>query len=289
MRSRITACILIACSAPAFAQEVSDLQVKRPQRPPWEVALSGTWLPDTDIRGSADELEMREVKFGLTRRFDGKRRLEFSTGINYTLRDIEAPASARLPDALHTLALQLGAEYRYSDKLTLAARISPGLSSDFEGTGGDDFRVPVSLQARYRVSSTLTTVTGLAYTGQSHSIPVLPVLGVSYLPSDRWSLTFGFPRTAAVYKFPHGTELFLAGEFSGGEYGIHTDEVGAEVLRYKDYRALLGAEFGILPGGRLAVSAGYAFGREFSFYEGDRGDLKLDNSPLARIEAKFQW
>ena len=134
MRSRITAFILIACSAPAFAQEVSDLQEKRPQRPPWEVALSGTWLPDTDIRGSADELEMREVKFGFTRRFDGKRRLEFSTGVNYTLRDIEAPASARLPDALHTLALQLGAEYRYSDKLTLAARISPGLSSDFEGT-----------------------------------------------------------------------------------------------------------------------------------------------------------
>lgn len=290
MRSTITALILIfACTAPAFAQEVSDLQVKRPQRPPWEVTLGGTWLPDTDIRGSADELEMRELKFGLTRRFDGKRRLEFSTGINYTLRDIEAPASARLPDALHTLALQLGAEYRYSEKLTLAARVSPGLSSDFEGTGGDDFRVPVSFQARYRFSSTLTTVTGLAYTGQSHSIPVLPVLGVSYLPSERWSFTVGFPRTAAVYKFPQGTELFLAGEFSGGEYGVHTPEVGADVLRYKEYRALLGAEFPAFPGGRLAVSAGYAFGRKFSFYEGDRPDLKLDNSPLARIEAKIQW
>lgn len=290
MRSTITALLLIfACSTSASAQEVSDLQPQRPQRPPWEAALSGTWLPDTDIRGSGEELEMREGKFGFTRRFDGHRRLEFSTGINYTLRDLEAPASARLPDSLHTLAVQLGAEYRFSDKLTLGARVSPGLSSDFEGTGGDDFRVPVSVQGRYKVSSTLTTVTGLAYTGQRHSIPVLPVLGVTWLPSDRWSFTVGFPRTAAVYKTPGSTELFMAGEFSGGEYGIHTSEVGADVLRYRDYRALLGVEFPLFPGGRLAVSGGYAFGREFSFYEGDREDLKLDNSPLARMEAKFQW
>lgn len=281
--------IVVATASSAFAQEVSDLPVQRPQRPPWEVLLSGTWLPDTDIRGGEGELEMREMKFGFTRRFDGNRRLEFSTGINYTLRDLEAPTSARLPDSLHSLALQLGAEYRYSDKLTLGARISPGLSSDFEGTGGDDFRVPVSFQAKYKVSSTLTTVTGLAYTGQSHSIPVLPVLGVTYLPSERWTLTLGFPRTAVVYKTGTGSEYFLAGEFSGGEYGIHTAEVGVEVLRYKDYRALLGAEFPVFPGGRLAVSAGYAFGREFSFYEGERPDLKLDSSPLARLEAKFQW
>jgi hypothetical protein len=281
--------IVVATSSPAGAQEVSDLPVQRPQRPPWEVLLGGTWLPDADIRGGDGELEMREVKFGFTRRFDGNGRLQFSTGINYTLRDLEAPTSARLPDSLHSLALQLGAEYRFSEKLTLAARLSPGLSSDFEGTGDDDFRVPVSFQAKYKVSSTLTTVTGLAYTGQSHSIPVLPVLGVTYLPSERWTLTFGFPRTAAVYKTPAGCEYFLAGEFSGGEYGIHTPGVGAEVLRYKDYRALLGAELPLFPGGRLAVSAGYAFGREFSFYEGDRDDLNLDNSPLARLEAKFQW
>lgn len=280
---------IVLSSAPAFAQEVSDLQPQRPQRPPWEATLSGTWLPDADIRGSGDELEMREVKLGFTRRFDGNRRLEYSTGIAYTVRDLEAPASARLPDALHSVALQVGAEYRYSDRLTLGLRLSPGLSSDFEGIGSDDFRLPVSFQGKYRISSTLTTVTGLAYTGQSHSIPVLPVVGLTYLPSERWTFTFGFPRTAAVYKTAKGFECFLAGEFSGGEYGIHSSEVGAEVLRYKDYRALLGAEFPVLPGGRLAISAGYAFGREFSFYEDDRADLKLDNSPLARLEAKFQW
>ena len=290
MKSKIAAFFFIVLtSAPALAQEVSDLQPQRPQRPPWEATLGATWLPDADIRGSGDELEMREVKLGFTRRFDGNRRLEFSTGINYTLRDIEAPASARLPDALHSIALQLGAEYRYSDKLTLGLRLSPGLSSDFEGIGSDDLRLPVSFQARYKVSSTLTTVTGVAYTGQSHSIPVLPVVGLTYLPSERWTFTFGFPRTAAVYKTRQGLEYFLAGEFSGGEYGIHTPEVGAEVLRYKDYRALLGAELPIFPGGRLAISAGYAFGREFSFYEDDRPDLKLDNSPLARLEAKIQW
>jgi hypothetical protein len=292
--------ITVAYSPPALAQEVSDLKKQNGEihslagpreRPPWEASVGATWLPGrtVDTADAVGKLRMSEVKFGLTRRLSIKPNFNLSTGLQYSLRDIDAPEALRLPDSLHTVALHLGGEYHASDRLTLGIRVTPGLSSDFRSITTDDLRVPVALQAKYRVSQALTLTGGLAYTGQSHSIPILPVIGVLYLPTDKVTLAFGFPRTAIVYKKSRETELFLAAEFAGGEYGLHDSAIGADVIRYKDYRAVAGIEFPLLPVAKVNLSGGYAFSRKFEFYEGDRADVRVKSAPFGRMEVKFSW
>jgi hypothetical protein len=292
-------CILaVFVSSYALAQEMDEVEsqngdvlsiAREPQNARWESSAETTWLPASATHGAGGDVTMGEVKAGFTRRFSVNPRLELSAGVHYSLKEIDAPDTARLPGSLQGLSVNLGGEYRTGDRLTLGLRVSPGISSDFKSFAAGDVRVPVALHARYRVSGALTLMGGIAYTGQDHSTPVMPVIGVLYLPSEKWTLALGFPRTGVMFRPNEKTELFVAGEFSRGEYRLHDPALGADVISYRDYRALTGAEIRLLPSVKLGISGGYAFARRFVFSEGDRSDLNLDGAPFGRVEVKCFW
>jgi len=291
-------CIVILCAAAsrAPAQEIEEVEKQpgtlppgREHRPPWEFSFGSTWLPGSAIHGTGGDLSMNEVKGQFTRRFAPAPRVELSTGLDYTARVIDAPDSALLPDSLHALSVNFEGEYRSSDALSLGLRVSPGLSGDFRSVTSDDVRVPVSFHARYRMSKAMTLLGGIAYTGQRHFIPVLPVLGATYSPAESWTLVLGFPRTGVIFRPDRGTELFAGGEFSGGEFRLHNPSIGANVITYRDYRAVAGGQFSLSPLVKVGIAGGYAFARKFAFYEGSRSDVNLDSAPFARLEFKFAW
>lgn len=296
--SVICCIVTVAASSYALAQEVNEAGkqngdvlslAERPQRSPWEASVETTWLPGSRVHDIGGDLTMGEVKAGFDRRFSISRQFELSTGLHYSLREIDAPEAARLPESLHALSVNLGGEYRASDRLTLGIRVSPGLSSDFQSFATNDVRVPVSLHAMYQMSKALSLMGGIAYTGQNHSFPVLPVMGVLYLPSEKWAFALGFPRTGVVFKPNKEMELFVSGEFSGGEFRLHDSSVGANIISYRDYRALAGAEIQLFSFAKLGISGGYAFARKFVFYEGNRSDVNLDGAPFGRLAVTFTW
>jgi uncharacterized protein DUF6268 len=288
----------VMVSTCALAQDIDEVEQEdgdvlsiagKPHRPPWETSVETTWLPGSTVRGTGGDLSMGEVKAGFTRRFSINPRLELSTGVRYSLREIDAPATANLPGSLQTLSLNLGGEYRVSDSLALGLRVSPGLSGDFTAFDTNDIRVPLAVNATYRPSKALTLLGGIAYSGQNRSFPVLPMIGVLYTPTKEWAFGLGFPRTGVMYRPDKKTEYFVAAEFSGGEYHLHDPSIGADIISYRDYRALTGAEFQLFPFARLGISGGYAFARKFVFYGGNRSDVNLDGAPFGRVEVKFMW
>lgn len=298
--SAICCIITVVASSHALAQEVNEVEklngdvlslAERPQRSPWEASVETTWLPGSRVHDIGGDLTMGEVKVGFARRFSISPQFELSTGLHYSLREIDAPDAARLPESLHALSVNMGGEYRASDSLTLGISVSPGLSSDFKSFATNDVRVPVSLHAKYQMSKALSLLGGIAYTGekQNHSSPVLPVIGVLYLPSEKWEFALGFPRTGVVFKPNKETELFVAGEFSRGEFQLHDSSIGADSISYRDYRALAGAEIQLFPFAKLGISGGYAFARKFVFDEGDRSDINLDGAPFGLLAVKFTW
>jgi hypothetical protein len=232
---------------------------------------------------------MGETMVGFSHRFVIDPKVELSAGMSYSLRTIDAPDSARLPDELHNLSLNLGAVYHVNDRLTLGIRVSPGAGSDFKAFSGGDIRVPVAFHANFQTSRTLSLMGGIAYTGMNHSYPVLPVLGLIYAPSEQWMFAVGFPRTGAIYKPDRKTELYTGAEFAGGEYQLHDPSVGAGVISYRDYRAVAGADFRVLPFAKLGIAGGYAFARRFTFYDGNRGDINLEGAPFGRVALTFNW
>ena len=292
-------CILtLMVSSHALAQEIDEVEkpngdvlslAEQPHRAPWESSFTTTWLPGSTVRETGGDLTMGEVKAGFTRRFSINPRLELSTGLHYSLREIDAPAAANLPGSLQTLAVSLGGDYRLRDDLTLGLTVSPGLSGDFKAVDGNDVRVPVALHVKYRRSKKLTIVGGIAYTAGNRSFRALPMIGLLYLPTDKWAIALGFPRTGIMYKLNPKTELFVAGELTRAEYRLHDPSLGADIVSYRDYRLSTGAEIKLLPAVKLGISGGYAFARKFVFYDGDRGDLNVDGAPFGRVEVKFLW
>ena len=288
----------VLVSSYSLAQKIDEAEeqngdvlsiAKRPQKSLWETSVETTWLPGSAIRGAGSDLSMVEVKAGFTKRFRINPKVELSTGVNYSLREIDAPEIARLPESLQTLSVNLGGEYHASDGLKLGFRVSPGVSSDFKSFDTNDIRVPVALHATYQMSKRLSLLGGIAYTGQNHSFPVLPVIGVLYMPAEQWVFALGFPRTGVIYKPNRKSDFFVGVEFSGGEYRLHDPSMGADIISYRDYRALAGAEIKLFPFVRLGIAGGYAFSRKFVFYEGNRSNINLDDAPFGRLAIKFFW
>jgi len=288
----------VLVSSYALAQKIDEVEeqngdvlsiAKQPQKSLWETSVETTTFTGSTIRGSGGDLTMVEVKAGFTKRFRLNPQIELSTGVHYSLREIDAPETARMPESLQTLSVNMGGEYHASDSLTLGFRVSPVISSDFKSFDTNDIRLPVALHATYQMSKKLSILGGVAYTGQNHSIPVLPVIGVLYLPGEHWAFALGFPRTGVIYKPNRKTELFVAGEFSRGEYRLHDSSIGADIISYRDYRVLTGAEIQLFPFIRLGISGGYAFAREFVFYEGNRSNMRLDGAPFGRLVIKLFW
>jgi len=262
---------------------------KQPRRALWETSVETTRLTGGTIRGTGDDLAMVEVKAGFTKRFRVHPHVELSTGMHYSLREIDAPGAVRLPESLQTLSVNLGGEYHSSDSLTLSLRVSPEVGSDFKSFDTNDIRVPVALHAMYQISPKVSLLGGIAYTGQNHSFPVLPVFGIRYLPTEQWTLALGFPRTGVIYKPNRKTDIFVAGEFSRGEYRLHDPSMVADIISYRDYRVLTGAETQLFPFVRIGIAGGYAFAREFVFYEGNRSPVHVDGAPFGRLVIKFMW
>lgn len=57
---------------------------------------------------------MQEVDAGFCKKFNLNPRFELSTGLHYSLKNIDAPGDARLPTSLHRVAVNM--EFRINDK-----------------------------------------------------------------------------------------------------------------------------------------------------------------------------
>jgi hypothetical protein len=291
-------CILtVAASSWALAQETDGsaqpdkevLSTQKQQQPLSKVFAETTWLPGSTIRSTGGDITMGEVKAGFSRRFVINPKLDLSAGVSYSFLKIDAPDTAGLPDALHKLSLNLGGACHVNKRLTLGLRVSPGVASDFKSFSAEDIRVPVAVYADFQATRTLSLLGGIAYTGLNHSYPVMLVLGVQYVPSEHWAFALGFPRTGAMYRPNRDIDLFAGAEFSIGEYQLHDPSLGANVISYRDYRALVGADIRLCSCAKLGIAGGYAFARKFVFYEGNRNDINLDGVPLGRVSLTFDW
>lgn len=264
----------------------SSMQAQPPQ---WDTFARTTVFAGSVISDYGGSLTMQEVDVGFGKKFSLNPRLELSTGLHYSLKNIDAPGDTRLPTSLHRVAVNMGGSYRLNDNLTLGLMVSPGLNSDFKVITSSDIRVPVGLYARYKVSQRLILTGGLMYTIENHELPVLPMIGAMYRPSEEWTFTLGFPRTGVMLKPNKTTEYYLGAEFGGGEYRLHDPTIGANIISYWDYRAVTGIKWVLSPATELGVAGGYSFDRKFVFRDGTRDNVNVNSAPFGRFELKFLW
>jgi len=283
---------ILAPPPKAFAADGSldafFLSSGKEDRKNWRASVDETWMPSSAIRGDGDAA-IFDTKVGLSRAYPVADGWSLTTGAAYSLKSIDAPASARLPDKLHTLSIRIGANYKYSKDMTLGLMAAPGLHGDFKGSlSGGDIRVPLAFIMRYKYSQQLMFIGGLGYNTAYLKTRVLPIFGVVYKPDERWTISLGAPRTAVSYRLDT-TSLYLASEFSGTEYRVGQASVGSKTIRYRDSRAVAGVDFLIAEGLSLDIGAGYSAGRRFTFFDNERPDVVVKNTPFAKAALSYRW
>jgi hypothetical protein len=259
---------------------------------PWEASLDGVWLPKCDSANAGGKVGMSLARLKLARSYRVSGRLSLTPELAYSQLQVSSPFSARLPESLHTLSLGLRGDYRASPKLSYSMLISPGLSSDFKEIGSDDIRVRLGFTGRYNTSERLTFLAGLIYQQGYHSLSFFPILGALFRPDDYWTISLAAPLMGVSYAPSRDLKLKLGGEFYGGEYQLHEARLGAEVVRYRDFRVLGGADFTLFDHLKGEFAAGYAFAREFTFYDvfaANRPDIKVDAGIFGRAGLKMEW
>jgi hypothetical protein len=255
----------------------------------WNAQLSFGYLPSSELRGVNASAAISDYRFRLTRnvRLDSKTTL--IVGGAYALKQINAPASAGLPQDLHSLILETGVNYRISERSFASLKLYPGLYSDFGNIGSDDVKMPVLALGGYSFDNGLTMVGGFVYRVGYHAAAFLPVIGIAYQPDPQWIFELVAPRPGVKYIPSKYLKLFLAGDFASDEYELKDSSTGAKALKYRDYKVMGGVEYLALPDTWLTVAAGYAFDRSFEFYDATRGNMRIDDAPFIKFSLDVGW
>ena len=255
----------------------------------WNVQMSVGYLPSGDLHGSPGDVGITDYRLKLARNVKLDDRLTLTLGGGYGLKHLDSSPSAALPQDLQALFIEAGARYRISDRAFASIKLYPGFYSDFKDLGDDDLRMPVLALGGYRFYNGLSAVGGFIYRFGYHSSQFIPALGFSYQPDDHWRFDLIAPRPGITYLASRQLHLFVAGDFASDEYELKDRTFGAKVIRYSDYKAMVGVDYLPLPAVKLSTSVGYAFERKFAFYDGNRPDLRVDDVPFLKVSLDVGW
>lgn len=214
-------------------------------------------------------------------------------GAGWDYGHFDAPAG--VPETGHGVFARLSNRWAFADKWSVRTDIRPGIYSDFEDIGGDDFNVPFTVILAYEYSPTLTLVAGLNVNYQG-DVPLIGGPGVIWRFAEGWTLNAVLPKPQVSYKPNDQWTFFAGGELKGmtfrvaEDYGTRIGEarLDNDRLTYREIRVGIGARHRFHRLFSLTVEAGYAIDRRFRF---DEGEVLLngDGSPYVQISINGQY
>lgn len=188
----------------------------------------------------------------------------------------------RVPDVqLYKIAASLKATVFANPHFGCIATIEPGMHTDFDNVGSDDFRVDGSLIGVWIASPTLQVLAGLAYADSLGKSQIIPVGGVIWDATDRLHVEAIFPSLTTTYAINEGWRARAAVMAAGGEWNWTFSEPTGDVeidAQMKAYRAEAGIDRLVATKCWLTVKAGYEFSRELTLEraDGKGSDVSLD-------------
>lgn len=286
--------IVTLFSSAGLAAEGGDTPVSKgdavaESREGWTMQMSAGHLLSAGLRGASGNAGISDYRLKIARDINPEGGLTLTLGGGYGLKHLDSSSAAALPRDLHALFAEAGARYRITDSSFASVRLYPGIYSDFKEVGEDDLRMPVLALGGYNFDNGLSVVGGFAYRFGYHASRFIPVLGFSYQPGQYWRIDLVAPRPGVTYIASPRLQLYVAGDFASDEYELKDRSFGAKAIKYSDYRAMAGIQYLPVPAVKISTSLGYAFERRFAFFDGNRPDLRVDDTPFLKITLEAGW
>jgi hypothetical protein len=251
-----------------------------------------------NTRHSFDDQDSFQNEFEYGHRFLISGNWYLRGGVSYDRYDFSS-TGAPLPIHLQSAAAVLGIDYMHGEDVGAFIQFRPGIYTE-EHINASAFDCPITL-GRFWVLRTdqLYILTAVRGSFLSSEFPVVPLIGLVWVPSKQWKLMAVPPEPRLIYSVNKQLDLWVGGEIAGSAFRIdHHDDyltrggktakLSGAVLDYTDYRA--GAGFTFSPTDKIDIdfSGGYSIERNFDFNRADQS-FRTDPAPFVKMEihAKF--
>jgi hypothetical protein len=219
--------------------------------------------------------------------------LYLQLGVAYNRFDFSA-TSAPVPTHLHSIAAVIGVDYMHNNDVGAFISVHPGFYTvdDFDSAS---FDAPITIGRIFVLQNDhLYLFTGVNAAFLRGRFPVIPLVGLIWMPDDKWKVLGILPEPRVMYSPNDKMDFWLGGELLGGSFRTDRNATivpaklnGAQV-DYSEYR--VGGGFIYSPCNNVSIDlgGGYSIRREFDFYRADI-KYKADGAPYLRVEFKAKF
>jgi hypothetical protein len=198
-----------------------------------------------------------------------------------------------VPDAIHTLRLNLGIGYRLNDQWTFTGLVSPSLYR-FEDVNGDDIGASGGVVAAFVQNPSLIWSFGMIGSPDS-DVPVLPIVGVRWLINDHYTLEVGMPKTRLTRNIEPNLAIYTGLDLNGTVFRTdehlmpptlsprnNTGQYNSALASYHDIRLGVGASYEFWRAVRAEVETGFSVYREIYYKDIDQS-VEFKPAPYVRL------
>lgn len=233
-----------------------------------KLIFNGAWIPRLGYDGfGMNELQLRTV---LAFPFPTRESPLLVTP-GFAVHFLDGPDNPDMPARLYDAYCQFRWLVPVTDRLGLDLAFRPGYFSDFEQSSGSAVRYGGHVLAAWDWTPQAKIILGAAYVDRK-DVQVVPAVGLIWKPYEEVSVELLFPRPRIAHRVfvpwdcRDGVEnwLYIAGESGGGTWAIRRD-LTTDVVSYRDFRVILGAERKVEGGPDTWLEVAYLFGRRIEF------------------------
>ena len=237
--------------------------------------------------GKQDEIQT-EIEYGHRIHVQGD--LYVHVGFAYNRYDFGS-TNAPVPNHLQSLAGVVGIDIMHGADVGAFIQVRPGFYTQND-VGISSFDAPITLGQIFVLQPDKLYFFGGAYAAfLKGGFPVLPLIGVIWIPSEKVRLMGVLPEPKLIYSPTKKLDLWVGGEIVGGSFRTdHNNDIRPKKLNgtqvdFSDYRAGVGLAYAVTGSFTLDVGAGYSIQRHFAFHRAGE-NYRTDPSPYVNLELK---
>jgi hypothetical protein len=245
---------------------------------------------DLNHGGSFGKQDEIQTEIAYTHRIQLQGNFYLHLGFSYNRYDFGS-TSAPVPNHLQAMAGVIGIDYMRGADVGALLQVRPGFYTQND-LGISSFDAPITVGRIFVLQpDKLYLFTGAYASFLRGGTPVLPLLGVVWIPSETFRIMGLLPDPRIIYSPTKQLDLWLGAELVGGSFrtdrneGIQPGKLRGTQVDFNDYRAGLGIAYSVTDNFVVDLGAGCSIQRQFAFHRAGE-NFRTDPSPYIRLQLK---
>jgi hypothetical protein len=282
-----------ASSVEERIQTVADAKTEPVSRDLIEFENSYVFESDLHRGGSFGNQYEVQNSFSYAHRFLLGGHLYLHLGVAYDRFDF-GTTGAPVPEHLQSMAGVIGIDYMHNNDVGAFLQIKPGFYGE-DDFNSSSFDAPITLGRIFVLEQDkLYLFVGANAAFLRGRFPVVPILGLVWMPNAKWKVLGVLPEPRVIYSPNDKWDFWAGGELGGGSFRTNKDntitpsKLSSAQVDYSDYRVGAGVIYSPCDAISIDLGGGYAIQRRFDFYRADM-TYKADAAPYLRLEFKAKF